>query len=73
MIKVLGESKTGFLLTSEQCFEWIDLRGRELKLSETEDAEGNFSITLDAQPQGTKKTLQTLVVLTTVAIAAEGH
>ena len=71
MIKVLGREKTS-LLTPEQRFEWIDLRGRELKLSETQDeVSGNFSITLDAQPQGTKKVIQTLTVLATVAIAAE--
>ena len=72
MIKVLGNrDTTGSLLTPEQHFEWIDLRGRELKFSEVDAGEGNFSITLDALPQGAKKTLQTLVVLATVAIAAE--
>lgn len=69
MIKVLSRDSTS-LLTPEQRFEWVDLRGRELKLSETE-SDGTYSITLNAQPQGAKKTLQTLVVLATVAIATE--
>ena len=67
MIKILGRNATT-LLTPEQRFEWIDLRGKELQLTETE-SDGIFSITLDAKPQGARKVLATLVVLATAAIA----
>ena len=68
MLKVLGSDDTT-ILNREQQFDWFDLTGKELKISETEKA-GVINITLDIKQDG-RKTPTVLLVIATVTIAPE--
>ena len=68
MLQVLGSDETR-ILNKEQKFEWFDLTGKELKISESEKA-GVVSITLDIKQEG-RKTPISLFTIATVTIAPE--
>ena len=68
MLQVLG-SDSGRILNKDQQYEWYDLTGRELKVSETEK-DGVISITLDMYQTG-RKTPIVLLTIATITIAAE--
>lgn len=68
MLQVLGSDETR-ILNDEQQFEWFDLTGKELKISETEK-DGVVNISLDIKPDG-RKTPIVLFTIATVRIASE--
>jgi hypothetical protein len=69
VLKVLSQNAT-LLISPEQQYEWIELTGKELEIAETEK-DGVFSVSLNIKPQGAKKTPTSLIVIATIAIAAE--
>lgn len=68
MLQVLGSDETR-ILNAEQKFEWFDLTGKELKISESEKG-GVVEITLDLKPDGRKTPIQ-LFTIAMVTIAPE--
>ena len=68
MLQVLGSDETR-ILNAEQKFEWFDLTGKELKISEN-TKDGVVSISLDIKPDG-RKTPISLFTIATVTIATE--
>lgn len=68
MLQVLGSGETR-ILNKDQQFEWFDLTGKELKISESEKG-GVVEITLDIKQDG-RKTPISLFTIATVTIAPE--